>query len=59
MMSSGDGQEAKYTYRFTLAARGVGVSTSEALSKLDLQSYIEDVLGITKEKKAKTDSLTV
>jgi len=58
-MSSEAGQEAKYTYRFTLAAKGVGVSTSEALSKLDLQAYIEDMLGIAKEKKAKADSLTV
>ncbi len=49
-MTSTEAQELKYSYKFAFAARSREENSDQA-SKLELQEYINDVLGISSEKK--------
>ena len=56
-MTSQKSQELKYNYRFSLAAKPVD-SSSEPISRLELQSYIYEMLGIAEDKSAEKKEKT-
>ena len=58
MMSSDNEQEVKYTYRYTFVQERIDSSTSES-SKAEIQAYINDVLGIARQKDKAAIELTV
>jgi hypothetical protein len=58
MESSNDGQEAKYTYRCMFVQERSVLSTSEQ-SKAEIQAYINDILGLAKQKDKDGSNLTV
>ncbi len=49
-MSTQVKQESKFSYRFTVEARGSGPTVEEP-SKAEIQAYINEILGVTREKK--------
>jgi hypothetical protein len=57
-MSSQEGSELKYSYRFTLEARR-GESNSAEQSEAELQAYVNELLGVRKSKGLEDDQITV
>lgn len=57
-MESTEGQELKYSYTYTFAAKKATGAIIDGLSKAEIQSYINDLLGLETEKK-KVNLLTV
>lgn len=49
MMSSNVGHEGKYVYRFTFVQKSREPDTAES-SKAEVQSYVNNALGVTKPK---------
>jgi hypothetical protein len=48
-------EEQKYSYRYTFEARKPGETNAPELPKSELQSYINEVLGIRKAKDQKDE----
>jgi hypothetical protein len=58
MMASTDGQEPRYSYKYTFVQDRGAASTSEP-SKTEVQAYINDVLGLGRLKVPLNESITV
>ena len=46
------GVKGKYSYQFTFPAKGTTEPASQLITKVELQDYINDLLGVIKEKKS-------
>jgi len=57
-MSASEGQEMKYSYRFRLEARKLGSAQDEP-NKAEVQSYINEILGVSGNRDRKTSGASV
>ena len=53
-MSSSEGQEARYTYKFTFAPKKAAKGDSDPSSRAEVQDYINELLGIGKSSTKQT-----
>jgi hypothetical protein len=55
-MQASEENRVKYTYKFSSSAKGTLVSREDESSKEAIQAYVNEILGIKKQKKGQLDS---